>query len=232
MIVYDFDQRSDYWYRARLGIPTASAMDRIITPDGKKSKGWEKYQEDLLSDIFTGDPMRLVKTEAMERGTEMEAQAVQAFEFLTGKDSIPIGFATTDDGSVGASCDRLVGEDETAEIKCPQANTHIHYMLWGDKVDPQYKAQIQTQLLVTGRKANSWVSYHDLMPTVIVPTERDDRFIAAIQDHLYLFNKELNDKKKLLIEMGAKVRLRPVPTKRDEPPIPLDTDPLKLRYAG
>jgi hypothetical protein len=41
MITHDVTQGSPEWLEARLGIPTASEFDKIITPTGKPSTQYE-----------------------------------------------------------------------------------------------------------------------------------------------------------------------------------------------
>ena len=56
MIVLDCQQGSEEWYRARLGIPTASNFSAIITPKGKPtaSETRTRYLHKLLAEWALG----------------------------------------------------------------------------------------------------------------------------------------------------------------------------------
>ena len=88
-------------------------------------------------------------------------------------DTEPVGFITTDDGLIGASPDRLVkGAPIGLEIKCPAPHTHLAYLL--DGTAPEYKPQVQGQMLVAELERVDLYSYHDRMPPCTIKTPRDD----------------------------------------------------------
>ena len=68
MIRLDVVQGSEAWRRARMGVPTASAFDRILTPGGKPSKSAEGYKFELLGELMMGRPLDSPKYLWMERG--------------------------------------------------------------------------------------------------------------------------------------------------------------------
>jgi len=55
MLIVNCEQNTPEWYEARLGIPTASGFDRIITTKGEVSKSREKYLYELAGEIVTGE---------------------------------------------------------------------------------------------------------------------------------------------------------------------------------
>ncbi len=190
MIVHDVEQGTPEWLRLRLGIPTSSEFGRILTPTGKPSSQAEGYLLWLLAEWVTGAPLESPETDWMRRGHELEAAAVQSYEFETGREASVVGFVTTDDGMIGASPDRLVDPDGLLEIKCPAPQTHIGYLL-SRAVDRAYWPQVQGQLLVTGR---AWVdiqSYHPGLPAVIVRVERDENYIGKLDAALRAFVERL-----------------------------------------
>jgi YqaJ-like recombinase protein len=189
MAVYhpDFEQRSARWFEIRLGVPTASEMDRILTPGGKPSKQADAYMNRLLAEWVLGEPITSdIDTPWMEHGREYEEAAVRAFEFQTDLETSPVGFVTTDDGLIGCSPDRLVGEIGTLELKCPAPNTHIGYLL-STSVADDYRVQNQAQMWICERE-KSWVSsYHPKMPPIILPIDRDEKFIAQLSSAVRTF---------------------------------------------
>ena len=187
---YDFEQRSEDWQRARLGIPTASEFHKIITPKtGKLSSQAEGYMHVLLAEWMLGAPLPSVETEYMTRGAELEEAAVKAYEFETGLETETVGFCTTDDGLIGCSPDRLViTGDRCLEIKCPAANTHVGHMLQRTlTLDEKYAPQTQGQLLITGREWVDTVSYYPGLPTVVIHSARREDYIASLKAALDAF---------------------------------------------
>lgn len=188
MIVHDVIQGSEEWRRLRMGVPTASEFHRILTPTGKPSKSAEPYMLQLLGELLMGRPMDAPSFPWMQRGTELESDAANWYELQCDVATRVVGFCTTDDGLIGASPDRLVGEDGLLEIKCPAPETHVRYLLFPDRgVDDAYHVQVQGQLYVTERAWCDVVSYHPELPSVIVRVTRDEEYIAKLDAALRAF---------------------------------------------
>jgi len=199
MQIINCEQNSPEWFAARAGIATASEFDKILTPTGKESAQADKYINKLLADIVAGEPVNDFEGSAyMERGKELEAEAVSWYEFYTGNATESVGFVLSD--GYGCSPDRLVGEDGLLEIKCPAGHTHVEYMLSG--FDKGYYPQVQGQLLVTGRRWCDWVSYHPKMQPIIKRITRDKEYISKLKIALAGFNKKLADKRAVLVAAG------------------------------
>lgn len=180
-IFHNCDQYSSEWYALRMGIPTASCFDQIVTPaKGDLSKAHRKYAYRLVYERLLHMPTQsLDGIEHMERGKELEPAAVRQYEFGEEIETKPIGFVTTDDGRIGASPDRLlVGRPAALEIKCPLGHTHVGYLLDGRGVE--YTPQIQGQLYVCELEYVDFYSYHPQMPPVLVRTHRDEAYIRKL----------------------------------------------------
>lgn len=202
MLNHNVEQGSAEWRQLRLGIPTASEFDRIITPSGKASTQDEAYANKLLAEIITGSPIDEFEGNSWtDRGKELEADAVAFYELQKNLNTSPVGFVTDDARSMGTSPDRLVGEDGLLEIKCPAPHTHVQYLL-NNTIDRKYYPQVQGQLLVTGRKWVDWLSYHPEMPPVIIRVERDGFYLDSMNMLLFAFWKKLKDKRAILTKMG------------------------------
>lgn len=204
MIRYDnIVQGSEEWRRLRMGMPTASAFDRILTPGGKPSKSADDYLYELLGELIMGRPFDAPKYPWMLRGNDLEEEAANWYEFQNDVATEIVGFCTTDDGLIGASPDRFVGDDGLLEIKCPKPSTHVGYILHPDSgVAKDYAVQVQGQLYVTGRKWCHVISYHPEMPRVIVPVERNEEYIALLASALRDFCARLADGKAELERRG------------------------------
>ena len=186
MIHHAVEQGSAEWHQLRLGIPTASCFHKILTPTGKLSAQSVAYMHELLAEWLFQSPLEQFENEWMIHGHEYEDEAASAYAFERGVSVQPGGFFTSDDGMIGSSPDRLVGDDGLLEIKCPKANTHVGYML-ARGVDEKYRCQVQGQLWVCERKRLDIVSYCPGLPTVIVPVARDEEFIAILSRSVGMF---------------------------------------------
>src|SRR5690606_19199105 len=145
MRVLDVVQGSPDWLQARLGIPTASQADRIMTPRQlNPASAQREYLHQLLAEWVLGNPIDWGQASPWaERGTEMEAEARTAYELEMGVDVQTTGLLLTDDGLFGGSPDGLVGDDGGVEIKCPGIHTHIGYLLDPSTLAERYRGQTQ-----------------------------------------------------------------------------------------
>lgn len=204
MIIHrDIAQGSEEWHALRLGIPTASCFDKIITAGAQPSKQVDAYANTLLAELLVGKPVETFKkTVWMERGNELEAEAAFYYELTNDIETEKVAFITDDDRTMGCSPDRLVGEDGLLELKCPAPNTQVDYILNG-KLDRDYWPQVQGQLLVTKRKWVDLVSYYPGMKKpVVIHVLRDEAYITTMWGLLAKFIAVLQTKKQRLIELG------------------------------
>ena len=187
MKIVPCEQGTPQWLEARRGIPTASEFAKIITPVKMElSKQARPYAIRLVTETLLNRSLETLEgLEWIEHGKAHEADAAKFYEFERDETTVPIGFVTTDDGRIGASPDRLVGEDGLLEIKCPAPATHLGYIIDGFNLD--YRCQVQGQLLVTGRAWCDWMSYSYEMPPVLIRIDRDEEFIGRLQAALDQF---------------------------------------------
>jgi hypothetical protein len=203
MIRLDMEQGSPEWIQARLGIPTASQFHRIITPAKlKPSSAQDKYIRELLAEWLLGEPQDDYVSELMERGKQLEDEAVAAYEFENDVSVDRVGFCLRNDESVGASPDGLIGDNGGLEIKCPGAPAHIGYLI-GDP-ENEYKAQIQGGLWVCERDWWSRLSYNPAMPKSHVKCGRDEDFLAALPGIMDGFLEKLKRAKEKMLALGCK----------------------------
>lgn len=200
MIRHNVEQGSPEWRMLRLGIPTASCFDKIITPAGKLSKSFDGYLQKLLAEQLLGVPMDDASSGFMTRGAVLEKRAVEYYEMLTGRSTEAAGFLTTDDGRVGASPDRLVEKDGLMEIKVPAAATHVGYMLDSEGIG--YKVQVQGQLWVAERDWTETLSYNPDLPPALVHVDRDDKFIKELAAAVQQFKEAIDEAKEKLQKFG------------------------------
>lgn len=187
MIYHDVEQNHPDWFRLRLGIPTASEFHRIITPKKMQlSSQASGYMYRLLAEWITGEQVENFQTQWMERGQDLEDKAVMAYEMLAGVETKRGGFITTDDGLIGCSPDRLIGEEGDLELKCPLVQTQVEYALNGT-VGDDYMAQLQGRMMIHEREWVDIFSYHPKLVIPVVRVHRDEKFIAILRSLLSEF---------------------------------------------
>ncbi len=192
MIISTVIQRSEAWRQARLGMPTASGLSRIVTSTGELSKQAPKYMLQLLEEWFTGKAAPTYVSEWMERGARLEPEALAHYEQLSGRTVDRVGFVYKDARQlVGCSPDGLfLSEDSGVEIKCPSPAVHVRYLAAG-AMPTAHIAQVQGQMWITGAKTWTWMSYHPEMAAVIVQVPRDEEFITRLAVCVNAFIKEM-----------------------------------------
>lgn len=194
LITLDCEQGSEEWLVARLGIPTATGFENIVTATGKKSASYIKYMAELIEESILGGGDTF-KSGFMERGNQLEPQARAAYEFLTGNDVIQVGGVyLNEDREVMVSPDGLIPNlKKGLEIKCPKMSTHIRYLLEG-RVPAEYVIQVQANLWVTGYETWDFVSYcpeYQKQTLYLFTAERDEKLMKAFDEHIPQFVKTL-----------------------------------------
>jgi hypothetical protein len=188
MIVHDCKQGTSEWLMKRVGVPTASEFDNLVSPEWKIRTGQmpETYLFRKITEKCMGMPLQAASSFGMEQGTMLELEAIPWLEFMHDVHVDRVGFITTDDGRIGCSPDGLLGEDGGVEVKCPQPDTHLRYLVGGG-VPKEYLAQVHGSMFVTGRKWWKFLSYSRQFPPLLVKVERDERIQAVLHEALSQF---------------------------------------------
>lgn len=191
------EQGSDEWKQARLGCVTASRVaDVMAQGKGSEAVTRQKYKLQIVAERLALEVVETYSNAAMEWGVEQEAFAVMAYEasndVLTDRTgfwphpSIPF---------IGASPDRLVGDDGLVEVKCPNTTTHLGYILDG-VVPAQYVKQVQCQLWATGREWCDFVSFDPRLPKrnqlFVIRVFRDEELITKMEAEVRKFLAEVD----------------------------------------
>ena len=215
MVIHNVVQGTPAWAALRAGRPTASEFNRIITPKGEPSASAHKYMCKLLAERISGQPIDGFISGPMERGSELEHKAVEAWEFVSDCTTERIGFVTSDDGLVGASPDRFIVERpaEILEVKCPTLPVHVEYLLAasGAGIDKAYKIQTQGQLWVCEKEINTLISFHPEIKGAEVRLERDEKFIALMAQRINDFAASVDEAWSRLVHSGLVEEVREKP---------------------
>jgi predicted phage-related endonuclease len=183
----DLHQGSTEWLEARRGLITASEMKLLLTPtlknaDNDKSRAhiWE-----LAAQRITGHVEPSYISDDMLRGEEDEITARDLYSKHYAQVK-QVGFITNDDFGfeIGYSPDGLVGDDGLIEIKSRRQRFQVQTIVehWRDGTTPsEYMLQVQTGLLVTGRKWCDLISYSGGIPLAVMRVEPDEAMQDAIK---------------------------------------------------
>lgn len=201
-VASEAEQGTPEWLEARLGKVTASRAKDVVARNryGKPYQGYYDYIIELAIERLTGKAKRF-SNRYMTHGIENEEAAAELYALQTGYEIKETGFHEHPDLMAGASPDRLVEGDGEIEIKAPNSDTLIRYMIsMLDEDDPDYELvamlglkgdewkyyfeQIQMQLWITNRKWCDFVVYDPDLPEnsrlVIERVDRDDQFIDGV----------------------------------------------------
>lgn len=205
MIALKYEQGSEDWLRARLGVCTASRFTDARAKLTKASKNGNagdpagdaiKYAWMLAVETIAGEPLdETFTTYAMRRGRDLEPQARSVYEKRTGAWVDEVSLVLTDDSRFGYSADGFVGDDGLVEIKCPMAADKLG-AVWSnpETAHLEYIDQINGGLWITGRKWCDLVVYCPWLAPVgkdlfVRRIFRNDDAIEALESDLMGFLK-------------------------------------------
>lgn len=212
-------QGSDEWHQARLGLLTASEVKLILTPtlkiaNNEKTRAhvWEIAAQRIsqyVEPTYIGDEMLRGHTD------EIEARMAYSKKY---EPVIECGFVTNDKWGflIGCSPDGLVGDEGLIECKSRrqkfQVQTIVEY--YRDGTTPtDYELQVQTAMLVTGRKWCDLISYSGGLPMATMRVEPNqeiqDAIISAASDFEAKVQEVIAD-----YEAALKSGARLIPTER------------------
>ncbi len=201
MIKYydELEQNTPEWLQARCGVLTASNVKMLMTPSLKISNNETtrdfvyKIASERLTETINHEPMNWQK----KRGHVEEDFAVELYS-KNYAEVTRCGFITNDDNleTIGYSPDGLVGEDGLIEVKSVLNKNQVKVI--ADNVVPdKYMLQIQTGLLVSGRKWLDFISYSNGMHMFVKRVEPNDEMQGMILDAVFDFE----DKVKKVMEI-------------------------------
>ena len=205
------EQRTDEWFKARLGKVTASKIhDIMIKTKVGESTYKTKYRLQLVTERLTGKVVPMFMNDAMKHGVEYEDEAKLEY---ANRNKLLVGTDLTDVGMIdhptidmcGASPDGLVGDDGLIEIKCPQPMTHTTTLETGH-IHKRYEHQMMWQMACVGDhiKWCDFVSYHpdfpDDLKMFIKRVPRDNELIARLEEEVSTFVQEVEYKIKTIKE--------------------------------
>lgn len=196
----DVGQGSDEWLALRRGLITASEMSLLLTPTLKIASNDKSraHVYELAAQRISGYTEPHYIGSDMLRGHEDEilARALYAENISPVQDC---GFVTNDiwGFTLGYSPDGLIGDDGLIECKSRRQKFQIQTIaehLPARTIPEEYVLQVQTGLLVTGRKWLDFVSYSGGLPMAVIRVLPDMAVQAAIVDAAKAAEKQIADK--------------------------------------
>lgn len=219
MIIDNIEQRSLDWFRCRIGCVTGSKIGDLMKSGRKKeqifgdvamSYVFKVAAERMLNPVFVNDDelfgqyieQQQVYSKAIIWGQEQEDNAKDLLMRKNPEwelsdvsscahDTIP-HFAASPDAIIYDRKKLMV-----AEIKCPNPNTFVRYLVEIKdaeslkKVQPDYFYQMQAEMACTNAESGIFVAYCPWLvkPIHIVPIERDEEAIKAIEERVVKANE-------------------------------------------
>jgi predicted phage-related endonuclease len=194
---HELVQGSQEWHDARCGLLTASMVKSIVTAKTLKYAANEKTRAhvyEIAAQRVTNYVEPSPTTFAMARGHTDEVYARDMYNDTKSAEAVETGFITREieGATIGYSPDGLVGDVGLIEIKS-RAQKHQFKTIMGNEVPFDYMLQIQTGLLVSGRKWLDFISYSGGMALFVkrvhpVPSIQEAIVAAAVG-----FEKSVSD---------------------------------------
>lgn len=196
MIKINVEQGSEAWFNLRCGRITGSVFKEVMA--GNTTATYKDLIADIAGEILSGEIEEGYSYAVMERGVELEPAARQEYEALFDCTVEQCGFITPDEETeffdwIGISPDGLIGEG-MLEIKCPLIKTHLNY-IERDALPPEYRWQVQGQLMVTGLKWCDFMSFYPGLKPFIIrvypDAEMHKELTSAIRTAIVLIKQKL-----------------------------------------
>ena len=201
-------QRSEAWFRDRLGLATGSrAGDILAKIKSGEAAARRDYRCQLIAERLTGKPQEDGFVNAdMERGIALEADARRAYEAHTGLLAEECGFLRSVSLEAGCSLDGAIGGFEgVLEIKCPRTATHLNY-LRENRLPPRYTAQATHNVLISGAQ---WIDFASFCPALpenlslfVVRVKAEDLDLEGYANELVAFLNEVREETETLKNRG------------------------------
>jgi hypothetical protein len=222
----DVEQQSWDWFVLRAGKVTGSELGNLITDKGK-IRDWKtampnSYLAIKLAEKWRGGPLEtFIGNRQTDQGNMTEATARAYFAALLDVDITTCGGIESDDGRLWCSPDGLIGETCGLEIKCPNADTHIGWLLDGRQVPEEHLLQVHFALFVSGWDSWQFLSYCKDLPPLHVAVLPDAQMTDTIHDAVEDFEGRFEDAWKKLCEMNG----------GPPPPRPAFTTPGPVKFT-
>ena len=182
-------------------------MGNLIT-DGLALRKWtpgmpNTYLHRKVAERWRGEALQsFAGNRQTDQGDMHEEQARKFFASLLEADIEQIGGIESDDGRLWCSPDGLIGESVGLEIKCPNCDTHVGWLLGGG-VPEEHMLQVQFSLWVSGFSEWQFLSYCKGFPHLAVRVTPDKDIFDLMTEAVGVFNSRLDLAFAVLVELNG-----------------------------
>ena len=209
MIITNCEQQSEAWYSVRCGKVTGTRFQALMM--GLKTKGFNDLISDVMAELITEEIEPTYINEIMQRGIDLEPEAIKEYEHLSECEVKSVGFCEPNADHefydwIGCSPDGIIENIDPlnyglVEVKCPLAKTHLGYISDGI-LPPKYINQVQGQLFVTGLAWCDFMSYYPKMKTFIIRVYPDKALHEQFTERLRFFINTVKEKLEIYENYG------------------------------
>lgn len=160
MKILDHEQGSDEWKAARRGVITGTRLKDLISARGGRKIG---FYELLAERLATEDGNE--ELNPMERGTQLEDEAISILSKKTGTGFEKVGLCISDDNKmIGSSPDALSMINgkyhEAAEVKCLSSARHLQAYI-EKQIPKEYMPQVVQYFIVNNDLNRLYFCFYD-----------------------------------------------------------------------
>lgn len=206
----DIFQGTGDWLNARAGKITGSEIKRLITDNGARRE-WNTdmpntYLHRKLAEKWRGCALEsFMGNRQTDQGIMTETTARAFFASLLDADIVTVGGLESDDGRLWCSPDGIITLShsdasnpdrpdiyEGLEIKCPNVDTHVGWLL-ASGLPEEHRLQCQFALYVTGWDSWHFLSYCRDMPHLALVVEPDGELHDTISEAVHQFHDRFSE---------------------------------------
>jgi hypothetical protein len=174
--------------------PTKAMIEARVKPEESQKR--KDYRMEILCERLTAVPAEHFVSKPMKFGSEYEDDARREYELKMETMVDQTGFVLhTAFDYAGCSPDGLVGTEGAVQIKVPNTETHLGYLL-GDVVPEEYKPQMYFEMDCCELAWSDFVSYDPRLPDplklFVKRLHYDDERVQLIAGEVLCFNDSVN----------------------------------------
>lgn len=213
--IINAEQRSDAWYAARLGRLTGSVAGAMLAKIAKgEAAGRRNLRLRLVLERLTGKSQESdYVSPAMQAGIDREADAIAAYEALTGNLVRRSGFLAHGSLMAGCSLDGHLGDFQALlSVKCRQPAAHLEFLRTGT-IPADALAQMRHELWITGATSHEYFSWNPDFPETlqarVVPLTSKHASLPEYEESAVAFLAEVDremETVRTLSDVGAQLR--------------------------
>lgn len=188
-LIIEGEQGDDAWFEHRLGRPTASNFKKIMAKGEGKVR--DEYLRKIAGERLSGERMESFSNSYTERGTAVEPEAIETYEFLSNNTVRRVALVVHREGIASCSPDGLIGDKGGLECKSQSPHLLIETVRL-DRMPPEHKAQVQGALWICEREWWDVICFYRSMP--VCPrfrVWRDEAYIKSLDAEVRRFNEDV-----------------------------------------